>query len=60
MIKSQAQLFVAVLDFMVTAVVSDVPLCLIVCIHLCPTQAYGVLYNLIPDDSLQQVALLLC
>lgn len=45
---------------MVIAVVSDVPLCLVVCIHLYPTQAYGVLYNLIQDDSLQQIGLTLC
>lgn len=45
---------------MVIVMVSDVPLCMVVGIHLCPTQAYGILYNLIQYGSLQQIALTLC
>lgn len=45
--------YFVVLNVMVTAVVSDVSLCLVVFVHLCPTQTYGVLYNLIQDRSLQ-------
>lgn len=45
---------------MVIAMLSDVPSCLVVCIHLCPMQAHGGLCNLIQYDSLQQIALALC
>lgn len=45
---------------MVIAMVSDVPLCMVVCIPLCTTQAHGILYNLIQYGSLQQIALTLC
>lgn len=49
--------FVVVLNFMVTAVVSDGSLRLVVFVGLCPTQMYGGLYTSIQDGSLQQVTL---
>lgn len=37
--------FVVTLNFTVTVVVSNVSLCVVVFVCLCPTQTYGVLYN---------------